>query len=84
MKSTINWISCLHLNNELALRKLSVFFFLREIYMILYEKEVIDMAFLWALLIIFCLGVLMVAGLAFGLFKCIAKLLSKIWSWLVK
>lgn len=42
------------------------------------------MAFLWALLIIFCLGVLMVAGLAFGLFKCIAKLLSKIWSWLVK
>lgn len=42
------------------------------------------MAFLWALLIIFCLGVLMIAGFAFGIFKVITKLLSKIWDWMVK
>lgn len=42
------------------------------------------MAFLWALLIIFCLGVLMVAGFVFGIFKAIAKLLDKIWNWMVK
>lgn len=42
------------------------------------------MAFLWALLIIFCLGVLMIAGLVFGVFKYIAKLMNNIWNWMVR
>lgn len=42
------------------------------------------MAFLWALLLIFCFGVLMIAGFAFGIFKGITKLISNIWNWMVK
>lgn len=42
------------------------------------------MVIFWMFFVIFCLGILMLAGLLFGALKSLGQLLGKFWDWLFK